>query len=280
MMKYSYQDYLNMLSKVREKCDMVPRIGIVLGSGLDTIISHSEIIATIPYQEIEGLPVSTNKSHKGRYVFARYDGIDVCFMQGRLHYYEGYTPEEVVAPIRLMKLFGIENIILSNACGGITYGPGTMVLIDDHILYNVPSPLIGKNLDEFGTRFPDMSDSYDTPDRTEILKKATEAGLNVKEGVYMQFAGPQFESKAEIEMARRIGADCVGMSTVQEAIVANHMGLKTLGVACVSNWSTGIIKDKKLDDEEVIEAGKKLAPDFEKLLGIMIHELKDKRHDR
>lgn len=280
MMKYTYQDYLNMLSIVRRKCDMVPEIGIVLGSGLDTIISHCDIVASIPYREIEGLPVSTNKSHKGRYVFARYEGVNICFMQGRLHYYEGYTSEEVVAPIRLMKLFGIRSIILSNACGGISHGPGTMVLLNDHILYNAPSPLLGKNLDELGTRFPDMSDPYDTEDRTEILKKALKEGLNVKEGVYMQFAGPQFESKAEIEMARRIGADCVGMSTVQEAIATNHMGVKTLAVACVSNWSTGIIKGRKLDDKEVIEAGKKLAPDFERLLGIMIHQLKETEHDR
>lgn len=278
-MKYTYQDYLNMLSFVRSKTDSLPKIGIVLGSGLDTILNSCQISAVIPYKDIPGLPVSTNKSHKGQFVFAKVKDIPVVFMQGRLHYYEGYTPEEVVSPIRLLKLLGIESLILSNACGGISYGPGTMMLISDHILYNTPSPLYGNHIEEFGPVFPDMSDPYDEKDRTVILKEAIQEGLNVKEGVYMQFPGPQFESKAEIEMARRMGADTVGMSTVQEAIAANQMSVKVIGIATISNWSTGIIKDKKLDDAEVIQAGKKLAPDFERLLTIAIQTLSREADD-
>ena len=272
-MKYTYNDYLNMLAFIRTKTNIKPTIGIVLGSGLDGILNECEILLEIPYKDIPGLPVSTNKSHKGQYVFAKYKNVDIVFMQGRLHYYEGYTAEEVVAPIRLLKLMGIKNLILSNACGGISFGPGTMMLISDHILYNAPSPLIGENIDEFGPRFPDMSDPYDTKDREIIYDLAIKENLNVKQGVYMQFTGPQYESKAEIEMAKRIGTDTVGMSTVQEAIAANQMGLKVIGIATISNWSTGIIKNKKLDDLEVIEAGKKLAPAFTKLLGIAISVL-------
>ena len=269
-MKYTYKDYLNMASFIQEKTTARPKIGIVLGSGLDGIIQDCEIETIVPYKEVKNLPVSTNGSHKGQFVFAKYKNTSVVFMQGRLHYYEGYTAEEVVSPIRLLKLLGVEYLILSNACGGISFAPGTMMLISDHILFNAPSPLIGENIDEFGPRFVDMSDPYDTKDREKILDFAKKENLNVKEGVYMQFTGPQFESKAEIEMARRIGADTVGMSTVQEAIVANQMGMKVIGIATISNWSTGIIKDKKLDDAEVIEAGKKLAPDFKKLLSIII----------
>lgn len=272
-MKYTYNDYLNMLAFIRTKTNIKPTIGIVLGSGLDGILNECEILLEIPYKDIPGLPVSTNKSHKGQYVFAKYKNVDIVFMQGRLHYYEGYTAEEVVAPIRLLKLMGIKSLILSNACGGISFGPGTMMLISDHILYNAPSPLIGENIDEFGPRFPDMSDPYDTKDREIIYDLAIKENLNVKQGVYMQFTGPQYESKAEIEMAKRMGTDTVGMSTVQEAIAANQMGLKVIGIATISNWSTGIIKNKKLDDLEVIEAGKKLAPAFTKLLGIAISVL-------
>lgn len=272
-MKYTYNDYLNMLAFIRTKTNIKPTIGIVLGSGLDGILNECEILLEIPYKDIPGLPVSTNKSHKGQFVFAKYKNVDIVFMQGRLHYYEGYTAEEVVAPIRLLKLMGIKSLILSNACGGISFGPGTMMLISDHILYNAPSPLIGENIDEFGPRFPDMSDPYDTKDREIIYDLAIKENLNVKQGVYMQFTGPQYESKAEIEMAKRIGTDTVGMSTVQEAIAANQMGLKVIGIATISNWSTGIIKNKKLDDLEVIEAGKKLAPAFTKLLGIAISVL-------
>lgn len=269
-MKYTYNDYLNMASFIKGKTKSQPKVGIVLGSGLDSIIQDCEIETTIPYKDVKNLPVSTNTCHKGQFVFAKYKNIEVVFMQGRLHYYEGYTAEEVVSPIRLLKLLGVEYLILSNACGGISFAPGTMMLIKDHILYNAPSPLIGENIDEFGPRFVDMSDPYDTKDRNNILNLALKENLNVKEGVYMQFTGPQYESKAEIEMARRIGADTVGMSTVQEAIAANQMGMKVIGIATISNWSTGIIKDKKLDDNEVIEAGKKLAPDFKTLLSIVI----------
>lgn len=279
-MQYTYPDYLNMLSYMESKTKMRPKLGIVLGSGLDAIIERCKIETIISYTDIPNHPHPTNKAHKGRFVFATLNGVEILFMQGRLHYYEGFTAEAVVTPIRLMKLMGVRKIILSNACGGISFGPGTMMLINDHILYNAPSPLIGENIEQFGPRFPDMSDPYDTEDREVLRKKAIEENLNVKEGVYMQFSGPQYESKAEIEMAKRIGADTVGMSTVQEAIAANQMGMKVIGIATVSNWSTGIIKGKKLDDEEVLNAGRELAPSFEKLLLLAIETLsKGKNND-
>lgn len=268
-MKLTYEDYLKMMEKIRSLTDFVPKTGVVLGSGLDGILSEVKIIRTIPYTEIDKLPQSTNKAHKGCFVFATYNDIPLVFMQGRLHLYEGYTSEEVTSPIRLMKLMGIENLILTNACGGITYGPGTMMLMKDHISCMVPSPLIGNNIDEFGPRFPDMSDPYSDKISDEIYSRALEENLPVSRGVYMQFTGPQYESRAEVQLAKRLGADAVGMSTAIEGIVSNHMGIQTLAIATISNWACGI-KEGKLCDEEVLEAGKKIGPDFTKLLKIAL----------
>ncbi|MFA6829745.1 MAG: purine-nucleoside phosphorylase [Bacilli bacterium] len=271
-MKYHYQDYQHMLSYVREVTSFVPEIGIIIGSGLDQFISQVEIVASIPYQNIPNHPVSTNKSHKGQYIFGTYKGINVVIMEGRLHYYEGYSAEEVTAPVRLMKLMGITKLIITNACGGISYGPENMMIITDHISTNVPSPLIGENIEEFGTRFPDVSDPWDDADSEKIYQKATDSNLPVCKGVYMQFTGPQFETKAEIRMAKLLGADAVGMSTVQENIVANHMSIKTVGIATIANWACGL-SPEKLSDDDVIIASRKIAERFGSLLDIALEVL-------
>jgi len=277
-MACSREDYERMVEAVRRRTDFSPRIGIVLGSGLGGFADELDVKARIPYGDIPGLPRATNASMAGQYVLGTYDSLPLILMQGRLHYYEGYTTEEVVRPIRLMKKLGIDTLILTNAAGGISYGPGTLMLFKDHLSFLVPSPLIGPNDEELGPRFPDMSDPYDSKDRALILKKAREASLPVEEGVYMNFTGPQYESRAEIRAARTLGADACGMSTVSEAIAANHMGLRTLAVSLITNWCTGLGQGK-LSDAEVVEAGKKNARNFTSLLKIMLDVLKGGKNE-
>ncbi len=271
-MKYTFADYQTMLKEVREKTDFVPVLGLVLGSGLDDFLKQVKVVCEIDYASLTKHPVTTNKAHKGRYILGTYQGVNLVIMEGRLHYYEGYSAEEVVVPIRLMKLMGIKKLIITNACGGISYGPGTLMLISDHISTQVPSPLIGENAEEFGPRFPDMTDPWDDRDRKAIFIKAKDQGLPIGEGVYMQFTGPQFETKAEIQMAEKAGADAVGMSTVIDNIAANHCGLVTLGIATIANWACGKTPGK-LDDKDVLVASKKIAPAFSKLLKIAIEEM-------
>lgn len=265
-MKFTFHDYEKMVSCLRKECDFSPLIGGILGSGLGDFTSEIEVKGTVPYSLIPGLPVSTNKEHKGQFVFGYLNKIPVVLMQGRIHCYEGYSSEEVVAPIRVMKLLGIKGLVLTNACGAVntSFRPGDFMMIDDHIACLVSSPLIGENMEEFGTRFPDMSDIYSKEITDQIIERAKKSGIDVKRGVYMQFYGPQYESKAEIRMARTLGADAVGMSTAIEAIASNHMGIKTVGISLLTNMACGI-KAEKLSDEEVIQTAKKSEENFTKL---------------
>lgn len=257
-MKHGYEEYQRLLGEIRAKTDFKPLIGIVLGSGLGDLIGDVKVAATIPYKDIKGMPITTNKEHKGQFVFGYLGSIPLVIMQGRLHCYEGYTSEEVVLPIRLMGMMGIKGLILSNACGGVntSFKPGDMMLIDDQIACLIASPLNGANIEEFGTRFPDMSEIYDSKDTDLLYKKGKELHLPVRRGVYMQFYGPQYESKAEVRMARTLGADACGMSTAIEAIASRHMGIKTLGIAFVSNMACGITKEKLSDEDVIKEAAK------------------------
>lgn len=265
-MKYGYQDYMNMVKAIRKKTDFVPKVGATLGSGLNDLIDKMDIVATIPYNEIPNMPVSTNKSHKGQFVFGYLGKIPCVMMQGRLHFYEGYTSEEATVPIRLMGLLGIKHLLLTNAAGGMGKGfkPGDLMMIEDHIATFVPSPLYGKNIEEFGTRFPDMSDVYNQELTEKIYQRGLSLSLPMQKGVYLQFPGPQFESKAEIRMAQAIGAQAAGMSTAIEAIVANHMGIKTVGISLITNYAAGISKNK-LSDEEVIQVANQSAKDIQAL---------------
>ena len=255
------------LSLIRQKTDFVPEIAIVLGSGLGALADKTQIICEISYSEIDGLPVSTAPSHKGSFIFGILGGRRVVIMNGRVHLYEGYTSKEVVKPIRLMRLLGAKTIIFTNAAGGINrnFNAGELMLINDHISCFVPSPLIGKNEDTLGVRFPDMSNCWDKELRDIIRKTAVSLGIKLNSGIYAQLTGPQFESPAEIKMLSAVGADAVGMSTVIEAIAARHCGFRVAGISLITNLACGLL-DKPLTSEEVTEAAKKAAPEFEKLI--------------
>ncbi len=250
----------------KSKTDFVPDLALVLGSGLGDYADSIDIETVLDYHDIEGFPVSTVAGHKGRFVFGRVGGVKVVVMQGRVHYYEGYKMEDVVLPVRLMKMMGARVLLLTNAAGGINkdFRPGDFMLISDHILM-APSPLIGENADELGVRFPDMSNIYDRELREIIRGTAKDLDITLREGVYIQLTGPNYESPAEIRMARTLGADAVGMSTACEAVAANHAGLKTAAISCISNMACGI-SDKPLTHAEVQETADKAAPLFKKLI--------------
>lgn len=258
---------LSCLECVRKKVDFQPKIGLILGSGLGDYGESIKLKYVMDYSEIEGFPVSTVPGHKGRFLFGYVEDVPVIAMQGRVHYYEGYPMADVVLPIRLMKLMGAEILFLTNASGGVneTFKPGDLMMINDQISDFVPSPLIGENIEELGTRFPDMSHIYDK-ELQDILREAAQTlDISLKEGVYLQFTGPNYESPAEIRMSRILGADAVGMSTACEAIAANHMGMKICGISCISNMAAGISK-RPLNHKEVQEAADQAAPLFKKLV--------------
>ena len=262
-----YEKLLKCCKSVREKTDFVPEAALILGSGLGDYADDLKIEASVNYADIEGFPVSTVKGHKGRFVFAHVEGVPVVIMQGRVHYYEGYPMSDVVLPTRLMGLLGAKKIILTNAAGGVNYNfkPGDFMLITDHITTAVPNPLIGENIDELGTRFPDMSEVY-APELQEKVRKAAEKlQVPLQEGVYMQFTGPSYETPAEIRMCSTWGGDAAGMSTACEAVAANHMGMKICCISCVCNLAAGMT-DNPLTHEEVQEAANAAAPLFKALV--------------
>ncbi len=251
----------------KSRIDFRPKVALVLGSGLGHFAETVDIVGEIPYHEIEGFPVSTVAGHNGRFLFGYIENVPVVMMQGRVHYYEGYTMQDVVLPIRLMKLMGAEILFLTNASGGVnkSFSVGDFMLIKDQISSFVPSPLIGANLDELGPRFPDMSEIYNKDLQTIIKQTAQAEGIELQEGVYLQFTGPNYESPAEVQLASKLGADAVGMSTACEAIAANHMGMKICGISCVTNMACGISKNP-LNHEEVQETANRKAPLFQTLV--------------
>ena len=260
---------------VREKTDFVPKVALVLGSGLGDFAEQVEAEAVIEYSEIEGFPMSTVAGHKGRLVFANIGQTPVVIMQGRVHYYEGYSMEDVVLPIRLMKKLGAEILFLTNAAGGLGDGfkCGDLMVINDHISTFVPNPLIGPNSDDLGVRFPDMSEVYDKDLRELIHNTADKLGMSLKEGVYLQLTGPSYETPAEIRMAKTLGVSAVGMSTAVEAVTANHMGMHICGISFISNLASGI-SETKLSHEEVKEAADAVAPKFQNLVKNVIEAMK------
>ncbi|MGC6176315.1 purine-nucleoside phosphorylase [Lacrimispora sp. 38-1] len=272
-----YEKLLSCLKSVREKTDFVPEVALILGSGLGEYAEEIEVAATIDYKDIEGFPVSTVAGHKGRFIFGYVNKVPVVIMQGRVHYYEGYPMTDVVLPARLMGLMGAKILFLTNASGGVNkeFKPGDFMLLKDHIATFVPSPLIGANIGELGTRFPDMSDIYRKELRTVIKEAAKEEGIELQEGVYLQLTGPAYESPAEVQMCRILGADAVGMSTACEALAANHMGMKVCGISCITNMACGII-DQPLSHVEVQETADRVAPLFKKLITASITKLAGK----
>lgn len=262
-----YEKLVKCFESVREKIDFEPEIALVLGSGLGDYGESIDVVATLDYNDIEGFPVSTVQGHKGRFIFGYIQGVPVVCMQGRVHYYEGYSMSDVVLPTRLMKMLGAKILFLTNASGGLNYAfqAGDFMMITDHIMNFVPSPLIGKNIDELGVRFPDMSEIY-KKDLQEIIRNtAKELGIKLQEGVYIQLTGPNFETPTEVKMCRILGADAAGMSTAAEAVAANHMGMKVCGISCITNLGCGML-DQPLSHSEVQETADRVAADFKKLI--------------
>ena len=266
-MKKDYEKLLKCYESVREKIKFQPKAAIVLGSGLGNFADQIEIAEELPYGEIEGFPVSTVPGHEGKFIFGYLGKVPVVCMKGRVHYYEGYPIGDVVLPTRLMKMMGAEILFLTNASGGVnaSFHAGDLMMITDHISCFVPNPLVGPNVEELGTRFPDMSSVYDKSLQEILRQTAEEYRIPMKEGVYMQLTGPSFESPAEIRMVRVLGADAVGMSTVVEAIAANHMGMRICGISCICNLAAGMTENP-LTHEEVQEAASQVAPLFTKLV--------------
>lgn len=284
-MEKGYNRLLTCFKQYKEKIHFYPKVALVLGSGLGEYGENIQLEAVLEYSDIDGFPVSTVPGHKGRFLFGYIGKVPVVAMQGRVHYYEGYSMEEVVLPIRLMKMMGADYLILTNASGGVNenFRPGDFMMIRDQISDFVPSPLIGKNIDTLGTRFPDMSHIYDPKLQCCIRESGKALGISLREGVYLQFSGPNYETPAEIRMSRILGADAVGMSTACEAIAANHMGMKVCGISCISNMAAGI-GDRPLNHEEVQETADKTAPMFKALvtevilrIGEMINVLSELR---
>jgi purine-nucleoside phosphorylase len=250
-----------------------PAIGLVLGSGLGAFARSLEKATAIPYGEIPRFPVSTAVGHSGELVVGHCQGVPVAVMSGRAHYYEGYTMQQVVFPVRVLGRMGAKTLILTNAAGSVNvnYKPGELMVMSDHINLMGSNPMIGPNEDELGPRFFDMSEAYD-PHLREIAEKACwKAGVTVRKGVYLALSGPSYETPAEIRMLRTLGADAVGMSTVPEAIAARHMGIRVLGISCITNMAAGVSK-KPLDHREVLEVGEKVAAALIDVLGRIVQE--------
>lgn len=259
---------------VKNKINYKPVAALVLGSGLGGFVDCIDIYDELSYSEIEGFPISSVEGHKGRFVFAKVCGVDTVIMQGRVHYYEGYEMSDVVLPIRLMSLLGAKSILLTNAAGGIndTFKAGDFMMINDHISSLVPSPLIGQNISGLGERFLDMSEVYDYSFRQLIKAAACDEHIALKEGVYLQTTGPNYETPKEIQMFKAWGADAVGMSTACEAIAAHHAGMRVGAISCISNMAAGISKTA-LSHSEVQQTASNAAASFQRLLLRIFKEL-------
>jgi purine-nucleoside phosphorylase len=250
------------------------RVGLVLGSGLGAFADDLEDAVAIPYGEIPGFARSTVEGHAGRLVLGKVGGAPVVVLQGRFHFYEGYALDEVTFPIRVLGLLGIKALILTNAAGGLNNSltQGALMLISDHLNLMGTNPLLGPNDPRFGTRFPDMSEVYDREFQEATIAEAREMKLELKRGIYAALTGPSYETPAEIRMLRALGADAVGMSTVPEAIVARHMGVKVLGISCITNMAAGVL-DRPIDHAEVMETGEAVRVTFTELLRRTIPKL-------
>ncbi|MFH5835307.1 purine-nucleoside phosphorylase [Proteiniclasticum sp. C24MP] len=259
---------------IRKRVPFVPEVLVILGSGLGSMAEQVEDQIVIKYEEIDDFLVSTVEGHAGQFVFGTYKGKKVAMMQGRFHYYEGYSMKEVTLPVYVMRRLGVMNLIVTNSCGGVNteLQPGDLMLIEDHLNFTGNNPLMGRNFDEFGPRFPDMSKVYDRALMSLADRIAEEESITLKKGVYAIYTGPSYETPAEIRAYRTLGADAIGMSTVPEAIVANHGGMRVLGVSCITNMAAGIL-DQPLNHEEVIEVSARVRDSFTTLISRVIEEM-------
>ena len=256
---------------LRSRVSQLPTIGLVLGSGLGDYADTLEDAISIPYSDIPHFPVPTIQGHSGALVFGKKQGKSVVVMQGRIHYYEGKSQREITMPIRVLAALGVRKLVLTNAAGGVNtaFHPGDLMVIADHINYSGSNPLIGPNLEEFGPRFPDMSDLYTASIRAALKEKAAEAGIGLQEGVYAMYSGPNYETPAEIRMFRTLGADAVGMSTVPEALVGGHCGMDVVGISCITNMAAGVLP-RKLSHGEVMETAALVHDKFQQVVDILL----------
>lgn len=271
----------NLIEKINEakkyiesKLPMKPEIALILGSGLGEMAEQIEESTVIEYKDIPNFPVSTVQGHKGRLVVGRMNGKAVAAMQGRFHFYEGYRMQEVVFPIWVFKALGVKSLIVTNAAGGIntSFKPGDLMVIKDHINFTNMNPLIGPNLDDFGSRFPDMSEVYSRELIGKLEKSAEFLGLKLREGTYIFLTGPSYETPAEIRAFRTIGADAVGMSTVPEVVAAGHCGMSAVGISCITNMAAGVL-NQPLNHQEVMDTADKVKADFSKLIKKLVENM-------
>lgn len=261
---------------VRRRCDLQTRIGIILGTGLGRLAAEIHPLETIPYGDIPGFPLSTVESHDGRLIFGHLKDVPVLAMQGRFHLYEGYSPQQVTFPVRVMAELGIDTLLISNAAGGMNtiYCKGDLMLINDHINLQGSNPLVGPNVPEWGPRFPDMSEPYDPELRRIAAQKALDLGLRLQEGVYVAVLGPNMETKAEYRFLRALGADVVGMSTVPETIVARHMGMRVMAISVVTDECfPDALQPVSLED--VVAAAGKAEPKLTAIMQAVVQEIGD-----
>ena len=248
-----------------------PQVAMILGSGLgeygDALINR----IVIPYKDIPGFPISTVDGHKGQFVVGERKGVTVLAMQGRFHYYEGYSQQEITIPVRVMKRLGIETLFITNAAGGVnlSFAEGALMIITDHINFSFGNPLIGENIDEFGPRFPDLTTVYSAELREKVINMAADYGIQLDQGVYAMFSGPNYETPSEIRFARFMGADAVGMSTVPEAIVAAHSGMRVLGLSCITNMAAGVL-ETPLNHKDVVNVASRVRVNFIQVLDLAL----------
>ena len=256
---------------IQSKLPFAPQVGLILGSGLGDFADTLENRIVIPFSQIPDFPQPTVEGHVGAFVFGLCQGKSVVALQGRLHYYEGHSMQTITIPVRVMAKLGVRQLVLTNAAGGVNlnYYPGDLMLISDHINFSGSNPLLGQNLSEFGPRFPDVSDLYTASLRKKIMRAAEEKGIPLRQGVYMMFSGPNYETPAEIRFARTVGADAVGMSTVPEAIVAAQCSMEVVGVSCITNLAAGVLP-QKLNHQEVIETAALVHDKFHQLLNLIL----------
>jgi len=259
---------------IRARTKLEPRIALVLGSGLGGFADEFEEAVAVPYEEIPGFMRSTAQGHAGRLVIGKVNEVPVLAMQGRVHYYEGYSLEEVTFPVRTFKLLGAKTLILTNASGGINVqlSQGTLMVISDHLNLMGDNPLRGPNDDRFGPRFPDMTAVYSHELQALVVEEAKALGVEVRRGIYGALSGPSYETPAEIHLLRSLGADAVGMSTVPEAIVARHMGLEVLGISCITNMAAGI-SDEPIKHEDVMATGDRVRETFAQLVRRVVNRI-------